>query len=290
MGPICAQMPGDPLFQRGFRLHGPREADAVRVLDANGKDDPNAKPLWSIAPWNSKGKLDRCERDENSVKFYDDYKSLRIDRKTGAFQMRLSGSEEYAGNLTREPKNPWVHLLLTQEAGLKTPMLHTLEKLVLELEFELLEFRSVLEYPPPHHAAQFQLFLYLRGMDREKPGSYKNFTWFGVSLFDCREDFTDDYAARDFAMPEGEFIYTIGSKHTLKEKVLPGRKLKIELDLLPHVKKALQSAHERGFMKGTQFEDTLFEGMNIGWEVPGNFDCGMNVHKFSLTPIPRKTL
>lgn len=279
-------LPADPHFERGFRINGQKHGDPERLVDANGQVNPDAKPVWSVAQWHSKGSLDRCEAGENIVRIYDDFKSLTVDKENGSFNMTVMGGKEYADNLNADRKNPWVHLLLSQGNTMKTPLLHTLDKLIVDLEFELTEFESVLENPPKNHAAQFQLFLYLRGVDPNDTKRYNNFTWFGISMFDNRKDFTDDYVAQDFAMENGQFISTIGSKHTLKEKVEVGRRMKIKIDILPYAKTCLEKAHEKKFMKGTDFEHTLFDGMNIGWEVPGVFNCGMTVHRFVVTPIP----
>ena len=278
-------LPADRFFEQGLRINGTKHGDPFRLVDTEGKTNADAKPIWSVAQWHSQGKLDKVSVDGETVKLFDDFKSLTIDRKTGSFNMTVWGGKEYAEGARADGKTPWIHLLLSQGSTMKTPMLHTLDRLVVELEFEMTQFHSVLESPSRFHAAQFQLFLYLRGVDREKPGKYKNFTWFGISVFDNRKDFTDDYAAQDFAMQNGQFIYTIGSKHTLKDKVEVGRRLKIEIDILPYVKKCLVAGHEKGFMLGTEYEDTLFDGMNIGWEVPGVFDCGITVHRFTVTPV-----
>ncbi len=280
-------LPVDYCFEKGFLIRGPKHDDPVRVVDAQGNPAPKGKPVWTVAPWHSKGSLDRRELKGDTVRIYDDFKSLSVNRKTGVFNMTVHGIREYADRPGAETFNPWVHLLLSQGDTLKTPMLHTLESLVVELEFELTEFRSAVKNPPDTQAAQFQLFLYLRGVDTENPNRYKNFTWFGISVFDNRKDFTDDYAARDFAMQNGQFIYTIGSKHTLRDKVEVGKRRRIKIDILPHVKKALEIGHARGFMEGTRYEDTLFDGMNIGWEIPGLFDAGMTVHRFSITAKSR---
>lgn len=280
--------PADPRFERGLRVNGTKHGDPARLIDSNGQIANKLKPVWTVAQWHCRGQLDRVEQQGDVLKLYDEGKSLTIDKKTGSFNMTVSGRKEYGDRIRKQPGDPWVHLLLSQGKELKTPLLHTLDKLIVELEFELTEFESVLESPLPIHAAQFQLFLYLRGVDPKDPKRYVNFTWFGISVFDNRSDFTDDYAAQDFAMENGQFIYTIGSKHTLKEKVEVGKPMKIQVDILPYVGKCLEKAHEKKFMLETDFEHALFEGMNIGWEIPGVFDCGMTVHRLAITPVPRE--
>jgi hypothetical protein len=89
-------------------------------------------------------------------------------------------------------------------------------------------------------------------------------------------------------MPNGKFIYTIGNKTYLTKKVEVGQRQKIQYDILPEVQKALDTAHQKGFIVHSTVQDMVFDGMNIGWEIPGVYDAGMTFHQLSVEVIKKE--
>jgi len=86
-------------------------------------------------------------------------------------------------------------------------------------------------------------------------------------------------------MPNGSFIYTLGSKSYLKEKVEVGKRQKVRYNILPEIQKAIDTAHQRGFISNSTREDMFFDGTNIGWEIPGVFDAGITFYKLSVEVV-----
>lgn len=279
--PVGAENPRqvleDPTFSRGFILTGATHRESKRTETLGRK---NVKPAWQIAQWHSKGKLDRIDRCERSIRLYDDFKSVTLDRETGAINLTLEASKEYEKPRT-SASDPWVHLLLEQSPFREPVKIADAKTIWVEFDFELTRLQVHGKPDPGLHTAQVGWFLYLKNQNRESKG-FHDFLWFGLSLFDARRDFTKLYAAQDFAMPEGRFIYTLGSESYLKEKVSVGKRHRVRFDILPEIQKALEVAHSRGFILHSTVADMSFDGTNIGWEIPGVYDVGITFHHLSI--------
>lgn len=275
----------DPLFTRGAVLTGATHAAPQRIetWERNGLEN-DQKPIWRIAQWHSRGTLDELTVAGHEMKLTDSYKSVVLNRETGAFSLTVLGGREYADAPRTSQKQPWVHLLLEQPKFDAAVRVAATEAIWCEIEFELTMFQSLLAEPLPIHATQFQLFLYLK--NTSGGAGQREFLWFGLSLFDNREQFTKTYAAQDFAMENGNFIYTVGSERFLTESVALGKRLRVRYDILPELRHALATAKQRGFMKASSMDELVLDGMNIGWEVPGVFDSGIIVHRLQIEAIP----
>lgn len=268
----------DTSFTEGFIILGTKHGDESRIENF-GKD--GVKPNWKLAQWNSKGKLDKLEISGDIITLSDPYKYVKLDRKEGNIELFADTSKEYE-KPRKSASEPWVHLLLEQSPFEKPIKLSECKEIWAELEFELTELEAFGEQAPGLHTAQVGWFLYVKNTNPESKGEH-DFLWFGLSLFDARYDFTDLYAAQDFAMPDGKFIYTLGSKTLLKEKPVPGKRLNIRCDILPEIRKGVQAAHEKGFIKNSQVEDMIIDGMNLGWEIPGTYKAGIKFYRLEIT-------
>ena len=272
----------DVKFEQGFVLTGATHGAPQRVETFGQKDET---PVWRMPQWNSKGLLDRVQIDDNTVSLTDDYKSVTLDRKDGAINLTVHASKEYATPRT-SPSQPWVHLLLEQSPFKQPVRVADTAAIWVEVEFELTENTAHGPQNPSLHAAQLSWFLYLKNTNQQSKG-FRDFLWFGVSMFDSRYDFVPDYAAQDFAMPNGSFIYTLGSKRYFDIPVEIGKRRKIRHNILNDISEALETAHKRGFMTNTTIDDVVLDGTNIGWEVPGVYDVGVTLYKLSVTVVEK---
>jgi hypothetical protein len=272
----------DAKFAQGFELTGPLHESPKRIETFGQKD---VKPIWRMPQWNSKGLLDRVKIDEETVKLTDDYKSVTLDRKTGAINLTVHTSKEYETPRT-SPSQPWVHLLLEQSPFPKAIKVSEAAAIWAEVEFELTENKEYGPQDPGLHAAQLSWFLYLKNTNQESKG-FRDFLWFGLSMFDSRHEFVPDYAAQDFAMPNGSFIYTLGSKRYLDKPVKVGERQTIRRNILNDIREGIETAHKRGFITNTTIDDVVLDGTNIGWEVPGTYDVGVTLHKLSVMVVEK---
>ncbi|MCL2306357.1 MAG: hypothetical protein FWC43_13515 [Planctomycetaceae bacterium] len=272
----------DVKFAQGFELTGATHG-APKRIETFGQQD--VKPVWRMPQWNSKGLLDRVQIDKNTVRLTDDYKSVTLDRKTGAINLTVHTSKEYETPRT-SPSQPWVHLLLEQSPFPKPIRVSEAAAIWVEVEFELTENTAHGPQDPNLHAAQLSWFFYMKNTNPQSKG-LNDFLWFGLSMFDSRYDFVPDYAAQDFAMPNGSFIYSLGSRRFFDKPVKVGERQTIRYDILESIREGIETAHKRNFIANTNIDDVMLDGTNIGWEVPGTYDVGVTLHKLSVTVVEK---
>ena len=270
----------DVKFTQGFVLTGPLHESPVRT-ETFGRQD--VTPAWRIAQWNSKGLLDSVQIDDHAIVLMDDYKSVTLDRESGAINLTVHASKEYE-KPRASASEPWVHLLLEQ-SPFQTPVkVDDAHGIWVETEFELTENKAYGEPDPSLHTAHFQWFLYLKNTNPQSKG-FRDFVWFGLGMFDARYDFIPDYAAQDFAMPNGSFIYTLGSNRYFDKPVETGKRKTIRRNIMNDIREAIETAHHNGFIPHTTIHDVTLDGMNIGWEAPGVYDAGITLYKLNVTVV-----
>jgi len=272
----------DAKFTQGFELTGPLHESPKRI-ETFGQE--GVKPAWRMPQWHSKGLLDRVKIDKETISLTDDYKSVTLDHKTGAINLTVHTSKEYDTPRT-SMHQPWVHLLLEQSPFKKPIKVNEAAEIWVEVEFELTEYKEYGTQDPGLHAAQLSWFLYLKNTNPESKGLY-DFLWFGLGMFDNRHDFVPDYHLQDFAMPNGSFIYLIGTKRFFDTPVKIGERKTIRYNISDSIRDAIETAHKNGFIINTTIDDVILDGMNIGWEVPGTYDVGATLHKLSVTVIEK---
>ena len=270
----------DLMFTQGFVLTGATHKDPVSIETFGLKD---VTPAWRIAQWNSKSSLDRRQYNDHFIVLEDDCKSVTVDRKSGAINLTVHASKEYTTPRVSSSE-PWVHLLLEQSTFQRALKVADVSEIWVEVEFELTENKAYGEQDPSIHAAQLSWFLYLKNTNSQSKG-FHDFVWFGLSMFDSRYDFVPDYALQDFAMPNGSFIFTLGSKHYFDKPVEIGKRKTIRRNIKSDICKGIETAHQYGFINHTTIHDVALDGTNIGWEVPGVYDVGVTIYKMNITVI-----
>ena len=69
----------------------------------------------------------------------------------------------------------------------------------------------------------------------------------------------------------------------LPEVIEIGQKYAFRKDILPEIRKAFDIAKKQGWLKGAKWGDMTIGSTNIGWEVPGTFDCEAVLDKVSIS-------
>ena len=286
--PLQIQLFEDTQFERGFRLsytsskHG-RKAEAILNLG-----NSNNIPIWRLCQWGSRFSLADAEFEkfsDGTIGYRNIGKSVHV-APPGFTEydllLEVLAGAEYDGN-PRQQGESWPHILVEQN----TKHIHTLETLLdlhLHLSVKLSRFKQYLEENNPQlHAAQFQLFLIVKNINPQSE-DHRDFFWFGVPIFDNRNDFPPPYMAKDGGKKDatGKFIYTIDGKNVIPSPVKSGEWIVIDSALLRHVIDGLRQAKTRGYLSTDSLSDYAVVNMNMGWEVPGIFDVGMKVKDFSL--------
>jgi hypothetical protein len=144
------------------------------------------------------------------------------------------------------------------------------------------------EYNPKLHAAQFQMFFIIKNI---RPGSADrgNYFWFGVPFYDSRHDIPPPYMAADAGKKDatGRFIYTVAGAALGETSLQTGKWVAVNVDLLPHIVKGLQEAVKKGYLRSSDPRDYAVANMNLGWEIPGTFDAGVQVQDLNISAVYR---
>lgn len=141
---------------------------------------------------------------------------------------------------------------------------------------------------PSLHAAQFQMFLVV-GNVNEQSSDYRDYYWFGVPFYDSRHDIPPSHKARDGGKADatGKFIYTIAGEQVNTKRLKDNEWVRIDAELLGHIRAGLQEAVKRGYFKDSDISRWAVTGMNMGWELPGTFDASVQVRDLSVLAVPR---
>lgn len=285
----------DTHFRRGFLLSYPDSKEGAAAEAVLNLGDSNNKPVWRLCQWGTKYTLAkaRCIHHANDDFSYgNEAKRILIGAEGSDNRdliLEIRGSTEY-GNQARKYGESWPHLLVEQQA-IKVYPLDKLAGLDFTLKIKLLysEHKMIKEtYDPTLHAAQFQIFLVVKNINRQSK-DYENYYWFGVPFYDSRYDIPPSYKAKDTGKADatGKFIYTIAGEQVNTERLKPNEWAEINTDLLPYIKAGLKEAIERGYLKSSNPGDYAVAGMNMGWELPGTLDASIQIRDFEVLTVLR---
>ncbi len=283
----------DAAFSKGLVLEGTNTSAARRDVFIFPYGGHATQVQWGLAEWGSRYPLVASKKTATGKKAVYAAKGKKIifEKGTGSRHiiMDVAASEEY--NTPRREGAEWPHLLLGQTFTRK-PFLKDLEGLVLKFTGRLT--KAVLRMPQNAfdqglHTAQFQLFITVQDLNPASP-SHGDFFWFGIPFYDYRYKTIKRFAAQDLGKSDasGKFIYSMGSADFMNGSFHSGTWITIEKDILPMMKNAVELAKQRGYLKGSVFEDLGLSSMNLGWEVPGTLDVGFEFKGFDVLKLVRR--
>lgn len=274
----------DPHFQRGFFLLEP--APGKRVVYGAWKGLSPGQPAWDLAQWSSRFPLQPEDgRTSEQAKVGGNRAKTLVLGAPGTAEADLSlavHSEAEYPQARKSSSEPWVHLLVQQELQ-DPPALAPLRALNFRLEVRLK--RSTLAdpetYSPALHAAQFLVYLTVANRNSHAAG-YQECFWFGIPVYDNRERIVSNYEAQDFGDTK-LFIFTPASDNFARTSTHDGEWVTFQKDLLPLVRRGIQQAHAKRFLKGSSDPSNFRPlGIFIGWEIPGKFNVEMQIRNLSL--------
>jgi len=276
----------DPDFRRGFTVLQPEPGKRVPYGIVRGHET-TAVPVWDLDQWSSKHPLALTAAEalaDGSLCYSNLAKTVTLGAagsERGDLGMAVRASAEY-GSRARKSGEPWVHLLVEQTIA-NPPSLAELSAARLHVEARWIasERRSMPDYSPGLHAAQFQIFFSVQNLNRQSPG-YGKYLWFGIPIYDDRHRVVPSHKARDTG-GTSMFIYTPSGDVFSAKSAHDREWITIDKDLLPLMREGLEYAWRRDFLKESQaLTDYRIAGMNIGWELPGTFDVDLEIRRLSL--------
>jgi beta-glucanase (GH16 family) len=285
----------DTKFQNGFLLSHPDSSKGRAVEAVLDMPDSTDKPVWRLCQWATKHSLAGVKPVPNNmggITYSNQGKSVVVggpDIPMVDLILEIKGDSEY-GQAARKPGQPWPHLLVEQDA----PRIYTLDALdtvPLNISFKIMHCKSNMspqQYDPSLHAAQFQLFLIVKNVNTASKDTGDYF-WFGVPFFDNRHDIPPSFIAKDVGKEDatGKLIYTIDGRTVNTTPPIHGDWITVKKDLLPHIKTGLKEAVKRGYISDSTIDHYAIANMNLGWEIPGNFNAAVSIRGFNICAAPK---
>lgn len=277
----------DKNFDNGVQLFGTVSAKASPITQLYPFGKTNTEPIWALAQWGSNfnflGNTSRAVKGgtvyENEGKRF----SFIKEGKSSLVSLEVFGAKEYPS--ARIEGQDWPHLLFGQDMTTKVP-LNQIKKLSYTIDARLMydENKMGALLDPKLHTSQVSLYLSIQNINKSS-ADYSDYFWFGLPLYDYRYKDIKEYAAQDLGKEDAtkKFILNVASKELFKGTLHDKKWINIEKDIYPLIIRAFKTAKERGFLKNTDLNDLAIGSMNLGWEVPGTFDCGLQFKNLSLT-------
>ncbi|MCK5806187.1 MAG: hypothetical protein KAI66_25370, partial [Lentisphaeria bacterium] len=254
-------------------------------------------PKWRLAQWGSLASLDGVTPTtltSGAMRWENTYTAVTVGPIGSAeadLSFRVNAYEEYGGvyHLFTATRT-WVHLLGAQRInppnaqGPGCPPLSQLTSLVFSVDCRLLFDQQNINhqagYDESRHAASYLIYFTIQNLNTSSDG-YGDFLWFGLTLYDDRDDMPGLYVNGDDAT--GKLIYNIGLAPLSDASLVDGAWHGLYEDLLPHMLSALQEAWERGYLpRSHSLSDYYLGGMNLGWEIPGLNNTELQIRNLSL--------
>lgn len=282
----------DREFAGGFNLSAPRTKDKPLELGVVLRASDAARNEWRLAQWGTQISL---EGTQPKV-LPDGTRILRNAGKTikvfpGGLSgegiiLGVNGGTEFGG-VPRKDGQFWPHLLIEQQFP-RDFKVATAASLNFGLQFRVDGCKKAAEAPldPALHSAQVTAYWTLQnqGSDSLDKGEM---IWFGLPLFDARSDVPPGHQALDTAVENGKFIFTLEGSRFFQGPTGDGQWHKVACDLVPFMQEALAASQAKGFLTNTRFEDLYVTSFNLGWEVPGPYDCEITIKNLSLDRVEK---
>lgn len=290
----------DLYFKDGIQLISQKDhgnGDAFSVLDEHDfyGGEANA-PVWRLAQWDTGPCLvENRIMSEPTVITDGMGRSFAYDPAQNVMTFELDTDLYYQGKPAVQG-DYWPHLLIEQdnfsqsmESSKDMAFLSCdADRLVLSMDIRLMEFVETPIDGDWVRAAQFLMYFYVKGTDTH------DFCWFGVQLFDSRQDRTGHYVGYDGGKADasGAMIYSIGSKYAYrnsgrtlyrnKQPDIGGEWVHVEIDLKPYLEDMLKKGLADGYFTVDSLSELYIGGMNVGWETIGTFYHTMEIKDLQL--------
>ena len=285
----------DSAFLNGFKVGSLTDGDTT-ILGTLSTYNNNSEPVWTVKQWYSKYDISSAtkhETESGGIRYESEGKNsipgkvVEVNKDRKSIYLECNTSVEY--DAPREDKQGWPHLLVSQD--IKEIVIKDVSSINLSFNYKVTKIEDYIsdspEYESDKHAVGCYLYFSVRNSNENSPGNGDWF-WFGLRLFDNRLENKpfDAYAKKDGNKENntGKFIYQLASEDYFVENKMPvrGTDVSIGCDILPLLDKALTKAKSEGFMNMTYISDCTISYMNLGWEVFGTYNVGIEISDLEL--------
>lgn len=270
----------DRNFDCGILLQGNSSAQPIPIDTLKPYTNENKAISWYLPQWGSRHVLQAISpiTKKDTIQYGNEAKRIsfiRNHKQATKIQLEVFASNEY--EKPRTLNEEWPHLLLEQQFD--NPLkIADLDSLVYKTHCKLLfcDNKMNADYNPNLHTAQISQFFIIQNRNKSS-ANYGDFFWFGLPLYDYRYRFIQQYAAEDIGKSDAsnKFIFSVASDKLFNGSLHDNEQISIKQNILPYITQAFQTAQQRGYLADTALNDLYITAMNIGWEVPGTFNCGI---------------
>lgn len=310
----------DPEFAFGFnifgvdsRYHSTSPWYQLKIDESSVED-----PIWKIGQWGcfvnyfldsektylEDGKEFTYPATDAHAQTEGDWKTISnptstisVNAKTGSVKLYQDTRQEYGvtpsycdsprASLPRKEGEAWPHLIIEQNIVSNTS-LGELEGIYFDMGFTLTKCD---DYTPDKntslHSAQFQWIISIECFNPEKT-SYRDYYWFDIPIVDARYGETtyktDPFANYDGGKEDstGNLIYGISNYDFIDKGAEVGKENAVSVDLYDAIAQSFVYAQSEGLFTDCTLEDMRIATTNIGWEVTGVYDVGVDISYLSM--------
>ncbi len=296
----------DNHFQNGFKLKRANLQDSGPMFVDQISFRSRETPIWRLAQWHSRFDLQGTkpvQSDSGAIVYQNAGKLVALgDRNTEdeGLTLQVYGSQEYRA--PRKQGEHWPHLLVNQEFG-NGHAIRDMNSLRFRMKTRITKCISHMAretFDSSLHTAQVSLFLILRNadmtdiVDREEHawGAYPeqetgDWIWLGVPIYDYRHPELSVEERTMWDKGTQKLIYVVPSADIWESPLHDGQWHQADLDIYPLLRRAYDVAVSKGGFVNVPFDDLSIVSMNVGWEVPGTFDCGIQIGEIRLSKTLR---
>lgn len=279
----------DNLFSKGINLLGTSSSNPspVAKLYPFGQMG-NEEPVWKMPQWASRfNLLGVAPQIVNDSVIYKNQGKKVVFHKQGneaMVNLEVYGSQEYLA--PRQEGQDWPHLLLEQRTVPVRMNKLTSLRYQVTARATFVENKMGASYNPGLHTCQATLYLLVQNLNNQSAG-YGDFFWFGLPMYDFRYRYIDEYGAEDAGKEDAtrKYILTVAANTLFSGSFHDGQWITINKDIYPQLVSAFNKAKQKGYLKTSALADMGIESTNVGWEVPGTFDCGIQMKGLKLTGV-----
>ncbi len=284
----------DTRFEHGLTVWSPVPGKHVKQGELRPADG-SGEPVWGLAQWDSRFTLAHAKPERlpsGAVRFFDGAKFVVFGTPSSDeadIILALNGQTEYRNKIP-SPGDPWPHLLVERPLR-HHPALVDLAAVPFQIRYRVLYSKATeaTGWDERLHTAQFVFYLTVQNHNRNSPGG-GDYLWVGMMLYDGRHRLPAAYGARDAGSSKkqgtGKFIYRPAFKRLSNNSPHDGDWITVDVDLLPMLREALQTAWQRGYLTDSnEATDYRLGVMNMGWEITGPIDAAVQVRGLKLEAI-----
>ena len=313
-GYTATRLMQDEHFENGFYVAKmDQSVSALNHGKFNSYSVTGNNPLWTIGPWwQGSGEgftpIDLwTDRDTTTDKYTlaDKYgvNTIVYNPEEKSISQRLNATKIYNGKPhENDTYKWWPHQLIEQSTTMtgdvdKERNSADADRMFVELDVRMTDFKNTTNANGTN-VCSYLIYFYLR--PKEDP---KQRIWFGLTVFNTSAStdnptgltasnrvtptWSPDSAAHQYMYGMPQAVVFGGIENSFNpskgEAAVSKEWKKIRLDVTPHIDRAIEWANRDNiFEKTVTKEDMYFDGVNIGYEIHGNYDCTIEFKNFNM--------